>query len=438
MGILTKEVEVLASGKSIQYYKDKGYDAKWRKPLFVKVEDLPLRSDVLIETQCDYCGKIKPLIKYSDYNTQTKNGTKKCCCLVCASIKREESMIEKYGYGYAMQNPEMKNKIQKTNIEKYGSVSPAGNSKVREKQKETLVRKYGVENPVYSKEIQEKMKKTFLEKYGVENPLLSQEIKEKIKATNLIRYGVEKSLLNEEIRRKCEETLINNYGTLYPLQNKNCIEKLKNTNMEKYGVENVSQLSEIRQKVKQTNLEKYGYENPMQSPDFLEKWFNKNGSNFVKSSMQQRYLCNLYNGILNYPFKCFALDIYLPEDLLNIEFDGSGHRMSVSIGTIKEEDFEKKELYRNIAIKKAGCNQMRIISTKDLLPFDNVLLQMLEYAKQYFSNYPNHSWIEFNIDTSTVRNAEQKDGVFFNYGELRRIKKSDIQNEEYVEAVNCA
>ena len=65
---------------------------------------------------------------------------------------------------------------------------------------------------------------------------------------------------------------------------------------------------------------------------------------------------------------------------------------------------------------------MRIISLKDKLPSDEILLQMLSEAKQYFFDYPNHSWIEFNIDTSTVRNAEQKDGVFFDYGKLRKIK----------------
>ena len=38
------------------------------------------------------------------------------------------------------------------------------------------------------------------------------------------------------------------------------------------------------------------------------------------------------------------------------------------------------------------------------------LLQILEETRQYFSQYPNHSWIEFSIDTSVMRNAEYKDG----------------------------
>ena len=46
---------------------------------------------------------------------------------------------------------------------------------------------------------------------------------------------------------------------------------------------------------------------------------------------------------------------------------------------------------------------------------------MLEQAKQYF-NTTNHTWVAYDIDTSLVRNAENKEGVFFDFGELRKIK----------------
>lgn len=69
---------------------------------------------------------------------------------------------------------------------------------------------------------------------------------------------------------------------------------------------------------------------------------------------------------------------------------------------------------------------MRIISEKDLLPSDQILFQMLSEARSYFSTYPNHSWIEFNISTSTVRNAENKDGIPYDFGTLRTIKDSDL------------
>lgn len=422
MGIISKTVKVIPRGIAIRHYQDKGYDAKHGVELEVKVEDLSKCSTALIETTCDYCGKPRKPIKYVDYNAQTKNGTKKCCCLECTPLKREEIFLERYGYKNAMQVPEIQEKIQKTNIEKYGSKSPSGNAAVRAKQKKTLMEHYGVDNPSLSKEIQDKRKETFLEKYGVENPMLVEKIKEKMQQTNFERYGVKNVSQNKDIRNKIMQTFIKHFGTLYPLQNKECLEKMKQTNLKRYGVEYIPQLEETKQKVKQTFLKNYGYENPMQSPEFLEKWLAEHGSNFVKSSKQQIYLCDLYNGILNHPFKCFALDIFLPKYKLDIEFDGSGHRMSVTLGSTTEEEFEKKELYRNVALKKEGYKQMRIISTTDKLPFDTILLQMLEDAKYYFSQYPNHSWIEFDIDTSIVRNAENKDGIPYSFGSLRTIK----------------
>ena len=57
---------------------------------------------------------------------------------------------------------------------------------------------------------------------------------------------------------------------------------------------------------------------------------------------------------------------------------------------------------------------------------------MLNYARNYFSQYPEHSWIEFNIDTSSIRNAEYKDGIPYSFGELRKIKDSDINTIEEI------
>lgn len=471
MGIISETVKVYPRGTTIAYYKEKGYNAKHGRELEVKVSDLSTCSTALVITQCDYCGKIKEPIKYVDYNAQTKNGTEKCCCSDCAKFKREESMIKKYGHKSALHVPEIKEKFLETNQERYGSNSPSGDAKVRAKQKETLMKNYGVENPSLSKEIQDKRKQTFLNRYGVENPLLNCEIKEKAIQTIVERYGAENVFFNEEIQNKRKKTLIDRYGTQHPLQNKECFEKFKQTNLKKYGcefhiqskeikekskqsylnrygVENPFMSDEIRNKIKNTNLEKYGVEtllslpsfheysrrvdmerygvyHHLQNPDILAKQketFYKNAS--CPTSKQQIYLNELYDGELNFPLKMYNLDIYLPNENLNIEFDGSGHRLSCELGSLTKEEFERKEIIRNTTIKKADIKQMRIISTKDLLPSDSILLQMLSYARNYFSQYPEHSWIEFNIDASLIRNAECKDGIFFNYGELRTIKSA--------------
>ena len=427
MGIITKEVEVRLWGNTVEYYNDFGYVGKHGDIIVVKVEDLSNCSTVFVKVKCDYCGKEKD-IKYVNYNTHTKNG--EYCCSSCASLKHQETMLKKYGYKSPIQVPEIKQRLQQTNLERYGYISPSKNKDVKEKIEKTNLEKYGVKFVLQSKEVQSKIKQTNIEKYGVENILSNNDIKEKIKQTNLEKYGVENVSQNKDIQNKRIQTFIERFGVTNPLKNKECVAKLKQTNMQKYKVESIFQLEEIKQKVKQTNMAKYGVENVMQSPEILEKWFAKNGSNFVKSSRQQQYICNLYNGILNYPFKCFALDIYLLEDNLDIEYDGSGHKMSIYFGNVTEEEFEMKELYRNTALKREGYKQMRIISTKDLLPNDIILLQMLEQTRQYFSKYPQHSWIEFNIDTSSIRNAEYKDGISYNFGELRTIKDSDLNTKE--------
>ena len=429
MGIISRTVKIRPSHAKVKYYKEKGYDAQYGQELEVRIEDLSTCSVALVDVTCDYCGKLKEPMRYVDYNAQTKNGTKKCCCLDCVPLKREEVFLEKYGYKNAMQVPDIQEKIQKTNIERYGSKSPSGNVVVREKQKQTLMQHYGVENPSLSKELQEKRKQVFIEKYGVDNPLLLPEIRQKAKQTIFERYGVENVSQNKEIQEKRTQTFLNKFGVIAPLQNKECLDKLKQTNLEKYGVEFVMQLEDTHQKSKETSLERYGYEYPMQSPEILEKWFEKNGAGFVRSSRQQKYLCNLYNGILNHPLKCFALDIFLPEYKFDIEFDGSGHKMSIALGSITEEEFEQKELYRNVAIKKNNIKQMRIISTKDLLPSDAILLQMLQDSIQYFLDFPNHSWISYDIDKSMMFNAEHKSGTPYNFGPLRTIKDSDLDTQ---------
>lgn len=197
----------------------------------------------------------------------------------------------------------------------------------------------------------------------------------------------------------------------------------------KYGVNGYASTKEFREKVAETFLNKYGCKNISQSSIIKEKkakTFYQNSSQ--KSSRQQRYINDVYQGILNFSVKYYSADIYLSDDNLIIEFDGSGHILNVTTGRETMEEHNQKEIIRSNIIKREGYKQMRIISSTDKLPSDQVLLEMLDYARNYFSLYPNHSWIEFSIDTSTVRNAEHKDGIPYSFGELRRIKDSDLPN----------
>ena len=469
MSIVSETVKVIPHGKTVKYYREKGYDAKNQCELEVKIADLSPGSGVLIEVTCDYCGKLKPPMRYIDYMRETENGIKKCCCADCAPLKREEVIFERYGYKNAMQVPEIKEKTKQTNLDRYGAETTFGSAEIRERIKQTIIERYGVENPGQSKEIIEKMKHTNLEMYGVENQMSRSEIRDKVKNTVFERYGVDSVLKIPSIKDKRTKTLIERFGVTSPLQNKECLAKLKQTNLEKYGVEFASQSESVKQKAKQTNLDRYGVENPAQNKDVLEKakntnlerygvesilclpsfheharevdierygvyhhlqnpeilekqkeTFYKNGT--CPTSKQQAYLNQIYCGELNYPLMMYNIDIALQEEKIAIEFDGSGHNLSVKIGELTQEEFNRKEIIRNNVIKRAGYKQIRIISYDDKIPSDEMLLQMLDDARTYFSQYPKHSWYEFNISASTIRNAENKLGLPYNYGYLRRIK----------------
>ena len=93
MGLLSTEVEVVLAGNNVKWYENKGYilprryDKRGRfclpknSKLLVKVEDLPLKSHVMVDVQCDCCDK-KYSIVWSDYNIQLHDG--KIYCKSCA------------------------------------------------------------------------------------------------------------------------------------------------------------------------------------------------------------------------------------------------------------------------------------------------------------------------------------------------------------------
>ena len=373
--ILDETIKVKTAGKSIKYYRDLGYECSHNTEIEVKIKDLQKGSHVKIYALCDYC-KETIFIGYKEYN-QSLEKCGKFCCKNCKGIKIKES-----------------------------------NSK-----------KYGVENVSQLESIKEKKKETLLEHYGVENPLQSKEILEKVQNTCMKKYGVHCSFMNQEVRNTFKQNMMNKYGVDHPWKVVTIKEKVNNTILERYGVNNISCSNEIKEKKRQISLEKYGTEYTLQSKKVREKitkTLYKNNSQ--KTSQQQLYLGDLYKGKINYPISSLSADIFLEEDGIDIEYDGGGHNLCVILGTQTQEEFNHKEMVRSYVIKKEGYKQIRIISSKDYLPSDDILLQMLEQAKEYFHT-TNHTWFEYNIDSSIMRNAEHKEGVFFDFGELRKIKK---------------
>lgn len=401
MPILTKEVEMKVHASTAKYYESLGYEVPMRKAskstqkrtgkeyvydigktFMVKVDDLPLSSNIVIDYLCDYClEEIMPTV-YANLTKGTKD-VNKMACRKCFPQKIKEVSLLRYGVDNYAKTQEFHEKYKNVMISKYGVEHNSHLPDYREKFHNTCLERYG-EN--YWEQFTEKSRNSFHEKTGYYSPLQAPEIKEKSRQTCLTRYGYEYAL----------------------------------------------QVPEVREKIIQSCIEHYGVDNPNKSPKHrakVVKTFYENGT--ISTSKQQMYVYNLYklnnkNIELNYPVAHYNVDICLPEEKLTVEIDFGGHNLSVKLGTYTQEEFDKREIVRNNVVKKEGYKQIHIVSRKDFLPSDQILLQMLNEAKQYFSDYPNHSWIEYDIDNSIVRNAEHRDGILYNYGELRKIKNLDL------------
>lgn len=130
-------------------------------------------------------------------------------------------------------------------------------------------------------------------------------------------------------------------------------------------------------KASETTLLKYGVTNAMQKDGFLRKQREscKTSVNFQKKnkysvncfkegipvSMAQENLAKCLSDFqLNYPFGRYYID--LCNGKVAIEYDGSGHDLSVRVGKISLEDFKRKEETRRDFIRE----NFRLLQIRDL------------------------------------------------------------------------
>lgn len=248
-----------------------------------------------------------------------------------------------------------------------------------------------------------KRKETNLRKYGVESPSQMRDFKEKIK----IAWQNKTPEELKEIRQKQIKTNNERYGVDYTLQSPEIMERIENTLFQKYGIRKIYESSEFRIKAAQT--------------------LSKNGNQ--KCSSQQKEIFNIYNKYynceLNYPIKWFSGDIVFLDFMIDLEIDFSGHDLCVKRGTMTQEEFDKREMMRNITTKKLGYNTIRILSKKDWIPNEDKLIEIFNISLDYF-NKTNHTWITFDIDKSIYINYDNRDGVIFDFGQLHKVKYKQV------------
>ena len=305
----------------------------------------------------------------------------------CKEIQDEakDTNLERYGAENPMQCKEIKDKIKATLKEKHGEGITCSFQleSVKEKLKQTWQKNYGegIINPGQAQDIKDKIRATWLKNYGVDHPFKSEEIKNKAKATNLERYGYECSLQSQEIQDKIKTTLKERYGVEYPTQN----EKIKNKALDSFQ-------------------------------------FHGTGP----SSRAQRYINYILNGTLNKHICGSLADIYIEKENIVIEHDGSGHflgdKMNGNISPTKESLLREKE--REDKIINNGYKMIRFIATKDRIPSDEVILNLVEGFKN-----SDFKVIRINFEEGTI-DRDYKEKWYCDFGELRRMTKKDLEQFE--------
>lgn len=266
--IISEFTKVAKNAKNHKHYTNLGY-VESDGFFFVRVSDLTKSSRSVIKAICDYCGREKD-ITYKEYSRNISFGGKFSCCNKCASFKKKELSIIKYGVDSPSKIEEIKKKNRETNLVKFGSEFFFLTKEFKEKSAQTKISKFGTDNLMSLESIKDKIKKTNLEKYGVENPFQSDEIKLKIIEANIEKYGVPRYQSTDEFKMKFKSTSLSKYGVESPMMVKEISEKSVRSHIEKYGMY-FTKTKDFLEKVKRTCQSKYGVDFPMQNPIFLEK-----------------------------------------------------------------------------------------------------------------------------------------------------------------------
>jgi very-short-patch-repair endonuclease len=151
-------------------------------------------------------------------------------------------------------------------------------------------------------------------------------------------------------------------------------------------------------------------------------------TNNQSCSKQQKHISKLYEGVLNFNVDNVNLDISFLEEKIYVEYDGSGHDLSVVLSNITRDEFDRKELRRYYMLEKKGWKMMRIISKKDFLPTDSKLIEMLKIGKTILEK---HSWVKFDIDNNLIESSLLTGE--FDYGKLKQLPK--IKNKGHLKSL---
>jgi len=306
--ILEENINIIITTSNLKHYLDLGYDIKIKDIISIKVSELKNCSHTKIHVKCDKCGKEKHI----EYKSLFKNNY--LSEYTCASCKRKENLLIKYGVANIFQLEETKEKSKETNKIKYGCEYISQNNEIKEKIKKTCLKKYGVEYALSNDDIKSKIKDTVNKKYNVDNISQLEDIKKKKEKTCLKNNGVD--IISKHIYFK--NTIKNN--NIKKLSEKHNIKIIDIA--ENYFILECSKCGknfEINKKCFYTRLNLKTiictHCNPVNS--FSTSGFELQLQEFIKENYIGDIILNSRKIISPY-----ELDIYLPDLKLAFEFDG--------------------------------------------------------------------------------------------------------------------
>lgn len=223
-----------------------------------------------------------------------------------------------------------------------------------------------------------------------------------------IEHGVDNWSSLPEVRKKVEDTNIEKYGCKCTLQNEEVRKKQKETCLKKYGVEYAIGSDDVQKKIRKTLNDRYGVYTPTQSEEFLSKSIQSKYINGNQtSSKNQRFICDCLDGKLNYPFKRYFIDVAFPDKKIALEYNGSGHDLSVKMGHITKKEFDRNENFRRKQLFLDDWKILEIISKKDKRIKKETILNIFDFCCNLFDNHNKH-YIKVYIDDDKIMSGNDK------------------------------
>ena len=297
--IVSKNITVKISKKTLKYFKNLKYDVKLNDIITVPIEHLPLGSNQKILVKCTNCCEIIN-ITYNNYVNIMKKGNN-YICKKCNTFQK--NTLNKYGVKNIMELEKYRNKIQETKLDKYNDRTYNN----REQYKNTNINKYGCEYFSSTNIFKEKYKNTILEKYNVDNISKNNEIKQKKKDTLKLNYNISSTFSLEKTQNKKKITVKEKYNVDNVFQLDWVKEKSKNTMIDKYGIDYLTTLPNKRYIKRYDDRFNLYYQGTYEK-HFLDFCFNNN-----IEIIKPKYIKYIFNGK---EYKYFPDFYYKPANLL--------------------------------------------------------------------------------------------------------------------------